>query len=92
MHASIAGRKGRNQVINHQQNLDQEVNEHMRKQVEDGRRERKWEKSEHIHRVTLRWVKNGLSKTFNLLSVSTVCFFSLFGLRTISCILLVTIK
>ena len=55
MHASIAGRKGRNQVINHQQNLDQEVNEHMRKQVEDGRRERKWEKSEHIHRLTLRY-------------------------------------
>lgn len=54
MHASIAGRKGRNQVMSHQQNLDQEVNEHMRKQVEDGRRERKWEKSEHIHRLTLR--------------------------------------
>ena len=76
MHASIAGRKGRNQVINHQQNLDQEVNEHMRKQVEDGRRERKWEKSEHIHRVTLRWVYTGLPKTFNFylcIYISLVC-------------------
>ena len=59
MHASIGGRKGRNQVMSHQQNLDHQVNEHMQKQIEAGRSERKWEKSEHIHRLTLRLVVAG---------------------------------
>ena len=54
MHASIAGRKGRNQVMNHQRDLDQEVNECMRKQVEDGRSQRHNETTEKIYRFTLR--------------------------------------
>ncbi|XP_063678873.1 adenylate cyclase type 5-like isoform X3 [Bolinopsis microptera] len=83
MHASIAGRKGRNQVINHQQNLDQEVNEHMRKQVEDGRRKRKWEKSEHIHRLTLRFKKEEMETDFqrlpdNMFKYYLACAFLVF--------------
>lgn len=64
MHASIAGRKGRNQAITQEQQLEHEVNNHMRKSIEDGRGEKQWMKSEYIHRLTLRFKSAEMEHTF----------------------------